>query len=163
MAAAVKHLSSLKISPMMVKIKVLNTTDIESFKELITLFSVEFEREHFNRATDEHLESLLSSPNFTVLTASRDHVITGGLTAYTIEQYYSNKPLAYIYDLAVKQEYQRSGIGKQLIRELLQLYKARGFEEVFVQAEKEDEGAVNFYYSTGALEKQVAHFYYPLT
>jgi aminoglycoside 3-N-acetyltransferase I len=148
---------------MQAQIKMLMNEDVESFKELIALFAEVFETENFSMANDAHLLSLLQNPNFTVLTANMKRTIVGGLTAYTLQQYYSEKPLAYIYDLAVKQQYQRQGIGKQLVNELLRFYKEKGFEEVFVQAEMEDEHAVNFYRASGALEKQVGYFYYPLT
>jgi aminoglycoside 3-N-acetyltransferase I len=147
---------------MQTEIKIVPKDAVANFKELITLFAAVFETENFSMANDAHLLSLLQDPNFTVLTANMNRTIVGGLTAYTLQQYYSEKPLAYIYDLAVKQQYQRRGIGKQLVNELLRFYKAKGFEEVFVQAEMEDENAVNFYRSSGALEKEVGYFYYPL-
>jgi aminoglycoside 3-N-acetyltransferase I len=42
-------------------------------------------------------------------------------------------------------------------------FPARGFEEVFVQADKIDTNAVDFYRSTKPTEEeQVLHFYYRL-
>jgi len=85
----------------------------------------------------------------------------GGLTGYRLDPYYSEKPLAYIYDLAVKKERQRQGIGKKLIEEVTQYFANEGFEEVFVQADKEDDYALDFYRSTVPTEEEdVSHFYY---
>jgi aminoglycoside 3-N-acetyltransferase I len=70
--------------------------------------------------------------------------------------------LVYIYDLAVKKEYQRQGISKKPINHLNNLCKNQGVEEVYVQADLVDDHAIEVYRSTGARFEDVAHFYYPL-
>jgi aminoglycoside 3-N-acetyltransferase I len=95
--------------------------------------------------------------------AKADNQVIGGLTAYIIDQYYSEKPLVYIYDLAVLEEYRRRGIAKSLIKYFTDFCKEKGFEEVFVQADRVDEEALSFYRSTGAnVEEDVIHFTYSL-
>jgi ribosomal protein S18 acetylase RimI-like enzyme len=88
--------------------------------------------------------------------------VVGGLTAYTLQQYYSERPLVYIYDLAVLSHYQRQGIGKLLMEEITAFCKGIGMEEVFVQADQVDQHAIEFYQATGGIAEQVVHFYYPL-
>jgi aminoglycoside 3-N-acetyltransferase I len=68
----------------------------------------------------------------------------------------------YIYDLAVDSRHQRKGIGAKLIAAITSFCKAEGMQEVFVQADRVDEHAVEFYRKTGATEEDVLHFYYDL-
>jgi aminoglycoside 3-N-acetyltransferase I len=78
-----------------------------------------------------------------------------------LDQYYSTKPLAYLYDLAVLTEYQRKGVGRKLIEFTNNYCRQEGFKEVFVQADKMDDYALDFYRSTNpTLEEQVVHFSY---
>ncbi len=140
----------------------LTNQDLDKFIELIQLFEDVFEMENFQIPHREYLQNQLAKSDFFVFVAILDDEVVGGLTSYTLHQYYSTSPLAYIYDLAVKTSLQRKGIGKLLIEGLIQYCKEIGMEEVFVQADKEDEYAIDFYRSTEAKETQVVHFYYPL-
>lgn len=146
-----------------VKIKRLEENDLIKFIELIKLFEEVFEMKDFSIPDSKHLQSLLNRNNFEVFVALLDNKVVGGLTTYELEQYYSEKPLAYIYDLAVDIKLQRHGIGKKLIAETNKFYKEKGFEEVFVQADKIDDYAIDFYRKTNpSEEEQVVHFYYTL-
>ncbi len=114
---------------------------------------------NFSIPEPKHLQRLLNKSDFFVFAALNENKVIGGLTAYVIEQYYSKKPLAYIFDLAVDTKYQRQGIGRKLIDETNKYFKAKGFEEVFVQADKVDDYAIDFYRSTKPTEEeQIVHF-----
>jgi aminoglycoside 3-N-acetyltransferase I len=146
-----------------VSIEKLSSRKLDEFIELIRVFEDVFEMKNFNLPAAAHLQSLLDNPGFLVFVAKfRDKVI-GGLTVYILDQYYSGKPLAYIYDLAVSVAHQRQGIGKKLILYLTEYCRKNGFEEVFVQADKIDDYAIDFYRTTRPTnEEQVVHFYYTL-
>ena len=117
--------------------------------------------ENFSMPDNEHLLNILTKKDFMAFVAIKENKIIGGLTAYTLDQYYSRKPLAYIYDLAVLTNYQRQGIGKQLIAEITKYCAVQGYEEVFVQADKVDDYAIEFYRKTPiTAEEEVIHFYY---
>jgi aminoglycoside 3-N-acetyltransferase I len=134
------------------------------FIELIRLFEAVFEMKDFSIPNERHLQKLLNQDDFFVFIAMIKDRVVGGLTSYVIKQYYSEKPLAYIFDLAVDTNLQRQGIGKKLIAETNKFYKKKGFEEVFVQADKVDDYAIDFYRSTKPTEEeQVVHFYYLLS
>jgi aminoglycoside 3-N-acetyltransferase I len=144
-------------------IKKLNSGDIAKFTELINLFAEVFEMKNFSMPNDKHLLKVLTKPHFMVFVAIRENQVVGGLTAYTLEQYYSDKPLAYLYDLAIRVDFQCQGIGKKLIAALTEYCRLHGYEEVFVQADKVDDYALEFYRSTPITnEEQVVHFYYTL-
>lgn len=131
-----------------ITLKKLETDDLDQFIALIRLFEKVFEREDFTPPPVDHLSRLLKKEDFLVFAALLDGKVTGGITAYVLDQYYSEKPLAYIYDLAVDTPLQRKGIGQTLINAINQHCQDHGFEEVFVQAETEDEHAVAFYRAT---------------
>jgi Acetyltransferases len=136
----------------------------DRFAELVSLFAEVFEMKTFSSPPEHHLQMLLKSPGFMVFVALSGETVVGGLTVYTLQQYYSVKPLAYIFDLAVQTRWQRRGIGRALVEAVKKDCADLGYEEVFVQADKIDDYALEFYRSTGiTLEEDVSHFYYSLT
>ena len=145
------------------RIQKLGDEEFSKFIEVIRLFEKVFEMENFSIPESGHLRRLLKKDDFIVFAATMKNKVVGGLTAYVLEQYYSEKPLVYVYDLAVDENYQRQGIGKKLITEIKKFCTEKGFEEVFVQADTVDQYAVDFYRATRPTEEeQVVHFYYTL-
>ncbi|MGI9542419.1 MAG: GNAT family N-acetyltransferase, partial [Cyclobacteriaceae bacterium] len=141
----------------------LGVSDFEGFVKVIRLFEDVFEMEHFSIPGSDHLQRLLRKNDFFVFAAFLENKVVGGLTAYVLQQYYSEKPLAYIYDLAVEAKHQRQGIGKKLVVEFNNYCREKGFEEVFVQADKIDDYAIDFYRSTAPTqEEDVVQFNYLL-
>ncbi|XDD42962.1 GNAT family N-acetyltransferase [Leptospira sp. WS60.C2] len=143
-------------------IKKLSANDLNLFVELICLFEDVFEMKNFRLPNHNYLQSLLARDDFFVFVSILEGKVVGGLTAYLIRQYYSEKPLVYIFDLAVQTSLQRKGIGRSLIQGINSYCKERGMEEVFVQADVVDDYAIDFYKSTGGHPEDVVHFYYPL-
>ncbi|EOQ88778.1 acetyltransferase (GNAT) domain protein [Leptospira yanagawae serovar Saopaulo str. Sao Paulo = ATCC 700523] len=144
------------------EIKKLSSADLSQFIELIGVFEDVFEMKPFPLPDSNYLQSLLDRDDFFVFVSILDGKVVAGLTAYLLRQYYSERPLVYIYDLAVKTHLQRKGIGKSLIASINRYYKEKGIEEVFVQADLADDYALDFYRSTGGRAEDVVHFYYPL-
>jgi aminoglycoside 3-N-acetyltransferase I len=145
------------------EIQILKSDDLEGLKELITVFENVFEMENFKLPNETHLQRLLKKETFIAVVAKTENKIMAGLTVYVLDQYYSTKPLAYIYDLAVMTEYQRQGVGKKLMEFTTEYCRQKGFEEVFVQADKVDAYAIDFYRSTKPTqEEQAVHFSYLL-
>lgn len=147
---------------MRIEIQKLGSYQTKSFIELLDVFEEVFEMKNFESPSMKHLEELLQKDDFFVFVAIHEGEIIGGLTAYSLTQYYSEAPLVYIYDIAVLKKYQRKGVGKKLILGITDYCKELDVEEIFVQAEDADEHALDFYRSTGALSTKVTHFYYPL-
>jgi aminoglycoside 3-N-acetyltransferase I len=147
---------------MRIEIQKLGSHQIGTFIELIDVFEEVFEMENFKIPRPEHLQELLQKDDFFVFIALSEGRIVGGLTAYSLTQYYSEAPLVYVYDVAVLKKYQHKGVGKKLMLAINDYCKEMGVEEVFVQATDTDEHAIEFYRSTGAQWTKVTHFYYPL-
>src|SRR6185295_15137544 len=98
-----------------IKVEKLNHSDIHKFTELIRVFEDVFEMKNFKMPGEIYLQRLLEREDFFVFVALVKDKVVGGLTSYIMQQYYSKSPLVYIFDLAVKTELQRQGIGKMLI------------------------------------------------
>ncbi|TGL14945.1 GNAT family N-acetyltransferase [Leptospira meyeri] len=145
-----------------IKIKKLASNDLKQFIELIRVFEDVFEMKNFQMPSLHYLQSLLDRDDFYIFVSLHESQVVGGLTSYTLRQYYSEKPLVYIFDLAVLTKYQRQGIGRSLIQGINEYCKKIGVEEVFVQADLVDDYALEFYKSTGGLPEDVVHFTYPL-
>ena len=144
------------------EIRKLEEKDLIFFQDLVNLFIRVFETNHKPSADNEQLLSLLKDEKFFAIAAFDKGRIIGGLSVYKLDQYYSSRPLAYIYDLAVLDEYQRQGIGAALINFTRSFCRDAGYEALFVQAEKADAGALDFYRATEATEQEVVHFTYDL-
>ncbi len=94
---------------MKVALAKLNPEDLDDFVNLIKVFEDVFEWEDFSFPPKNHLQKLLSKQNPLVFVAKVDNKIVGGLTAHILDRYDSEKPSAYIYDLAVLYLFQRKG------------------------------------------------------
>jgi aminoglycoside 3-N-acetyltransferase I len=140
----------------------LKSSDLDKFIALIKVFEDVFEMENFTIPPADYLQKQLNNEGFLVFVALKNNEIVGGLTAYRWDQYYSTKPLIYVYDLAVKTAFQRQGIGKLLMSSIVNYGKENSFQEVFVQADVVDDYALDFYRSTGAIAEDVVHFTYLL-
>src|ERR1044072_8807958 len=98
-----------------IRIEKLNAHDIDRFEEVIRVFEEVFEMKNFEMPPRNYLRHLLMSADFFAIVARAGNRVVGSLTSYIMHQYYEQKPLVYIYDLAVKANFQRQGIGRKLI------------------------------------------------
>jgi aminoglycoside 3-N-acetyltransferase I len=143
-------------------IKHLKPNDLDKFIDLIRLFEAVFEMEDFLLPERKHLQNLLNQPSFHVFAALVNGEIVGGVTAYSMTQYYSTRDAVFLYDLAVASSMQRQGVGKKLMVALNDHCKTIGTEVVFLEADETDQHAIEFYRSTGAQEERGYFFSYPL-
>jgi len=142
------------------EIKKLNSDRLTDFKELIKIFKEVFENDE-PIASDEQLEKLLSNPDFFVFVVMSNSKVVGGLTIYVLHRYFGTKPIAYIYDVGIRYEFQGQGFGKSLIAEVCNFCKQNNFEDAYVEAESEDIDAVSFYRKTKfSSELNAIHFTY---
>jgi aminoglycoside 3-N-acetyltransferase I len=140
-------------------IRRLTNEDLAEFQGLVHLFNLVFEEES-KIASETHLRKLLSSESFIALAALRDDQVLGGLTAYELPLYYSDSSEVFLYDLAVKPDMQRMGIGKKLIESLKAHCTQNEIKGFFVMAHEEDRHAVEFYHATGGKSESVVNFLY---
>lgn len=144
---------------MSIKIKLLTKEDLTEFISLVNLFNTVFEEES-KIGSEANLLDLLKNKSFIALVAIDEDKVVGGLTAYELPMYYSNSSEIFLYDLAVKPDYQRMGIGKGLLQRLKEYCTENGIKEFFVMAHEEDKHAIEFYHATGGKAEKVVNFLY---
>lgn len=146
-----------------ISIKQLLPGDLAEFRQLLGVYADVFEMKGFSMPGDLYLGGLLARKEFIVFVASTPDGVTGGLTAYTLPSYYEESSEVYVYDLAVRSEFQRKGVGRQLIEALAAYCRTHGVREFFVQADAPDEHALKFYSALGGIPEQVVHYNYPVS
>ena len=139
------------------KTRKLNKQDREPLLQLRKLYNEVFETESDNTSF-VYIDNLLKDERILFLVAEQDNQIIGGLTAHILPSLYTEKPEVFIYDIAVKQNLQRKGIGKKLIDYLLDFCSQQGYKEIFVPALTEDTHACNFYKKSGGEEEDIKHY-----
>ncbi len=145
---------------MTVEYRKLTSADLPHLIALIKIYEQEFEMQNFRMPDNNYLQSLLEKDNIIFYIAIADTTIVGGLTAHVLSSTYFQSAEVYIYDFAVTSFMQRKGIGKNLISAFKQYSKDSGFREMFVQADIEDQHALDFYIATGGMPAKVVHFTY---
>jgi aminoglycoside 3-N-acetyltransferase I len=108
--------------------------------------------------SDRYLDALLSRETFWAIAAfARDEVV-GGLTAHTLPMTRAEYSEVFIYDVAVRADHQRRGIGRQLVTLLRASAAEAGIEDLFVPADTDDTHALDFYRALGGAPAAVTMF-----
>ena len=126
--------------------------DEQLAQEMFTLMAEVFEEEHSVLAP-RYLEQLLDNPRFWAFVAlsppdsnsSDEGKVIGGLTAHVLPATRSQFDEEFLYDIAVHPQWQRKGVGRELVDNLLAKARSQGIDEVFVPADNEDLHALDFY------------------
>jgi len=150
----------MKLNTKAFEIKRLTKEDLSTFNLLINMFSMVFEEGESDVRNDANSLRLLGNNNFIAIAAISENEVVAGLTAYELPMYYSEYSEIFLYDLAVKPEYQRIGIGKRLLQSIKEYCIKNGIKEFFVLAHEQDEHAIEFYRSTGGKSEKVVNFLY---
>lgn len=135
----------------------LTAADIGTARQLFLMMARVFE-EPSEPLSDEYLQRLLSRPDYWTIAAFMDDELVGGLTAYTLPMTRQPSSELFIYDIAVRSDRQRKGVGRRLIATLRAAAEAEGIHEIFVPADNEDKHALSFYRSLGGEPAAVTFF-----
>lgn len=138
--------------------------NVDVFMQLLNVFAEVFEWDKNNRVDKQYISDILKKDNFLALVAKVDNKVVGGLTAHILPNYETGSSMIYIYDLGVKISFQKNGIGKNLIRYLIEYAKENNFEEIFTGTEQcDNEEAISFYRKTPfETEMKVLQYSYKL-
>ena len=101
---------------------------------------------------------MLARTDFWAVVAVDEGSVVGGITAHALPMTRDRSVELFIYDLAVRSDRQRQGIGRGLVSELLGLASAAGIKTSFVPADDEDSHALDFYRAMGGEESPVTFF-----
>jgi len=131
-----------------IRIERLTLHDIERARELFLIIANVFETE-CRPGSDSYLTRILARPEFWAIAASVDGQIVGGLTAHTLPLTRLEEWEIFLYDIAVLPQYQRQGLGRQLVNALREQAAAEGITTTWVPADNEDTHALDFYRALG--------------
>lgn len=135
----------------------LTTADAPVARQLFLLLARVFD-EPAEPLSNAYLARLLSRPEFWAIAAFVGDDLIGGLTAHTLPMTSSESSEIFIYDIAVRADQQRRGIGRHLVAALRTAAAAEGVEDIFVPADNEDTHALDFYRALGGEPSAVTHF-----
>ncbi len=108
--------------------------------------------------SDSYIDMLLSRPDFWIIAAFHGGQAIGGITAHTLPMTRTESREIFVYDLAVRADYQRMGVGAALLNRLRAEAAAAGIRDVFVAADEEDLHAIDFYRAVGGTMSTVKMF-----
>jgi aminoglycoside 3-N-acetyltransferase I len=111
--------------------------------------------------SDGYLDDLLGRDAFWALAALMGGEVVGGLTAHRLPMTRAETAELFIYDVAVRADQQRRGIGRRLLAALRESAAAAGVGPVFVGADTSDQHALDFYRALGGVAAPVAMFTFP--
>jgi aminoglycoside 3-N-acetyltransferase I len=131
-------------------------TDIA--RDLFEMMAHVFDEAVGDQPGPAYLERLLSRRDFWALAAFDGAELVGGLTAHTLPMTRSESSEVFIYDIAVRADAQRRGIGTRLVTEIRTQARAEGIGEMFVPADNEDQHALDFYTAIGGEAAPVTIF-----
>jgi aminoglycoside 3-N-acetyltransferase I len=143
-----------------IHVKRLGPGDHEPARRMFQVIAEVFEEEP-EPLRDDYLDRLLGQPTFWAIAAFVGDEIVGGITAHTLPMTRAESSEVFIYDVAVREDHQRRGIGRRLVTALLEEARAQGLSDVFVPADNEDVHALDFYRALGGEPAPVTMFTFP--
>lgn len=138
-------------------VKRLTLDDRDLARSLFTLMADVF-AEGGEALSDGYLDRLLGREDFWAIAACSGDQIIGGVTAHTLPMTRTESSEIFIYDLAVRPDRQRKGVGRRLVAELRAQAAAMGMGVVFVPADNDDIHALDFYRAIGGVPSPVTIF-----
>lgn len=137
-------------------------SDAKLFQDLLQVFAQVFERDPFIPPSLTYLQGLLVQEQVVVYVVIQRDQVLGGLTAYSLPTYYAQGAEMFLYDIGIRPDFQRKGLGKALLQALQEHCKSMGIASLFVAADEEDTHALDFYTHTGGKEAKVRHYTYTM-
>jgi aminoglycoside 3-N-acetyltransferase I len=126
-------------------------------RQLFAMMAEAFEEPN-ETLSDAYLDALLGRGDFWALAALQGGQVVGGLTAHALPMTRAETTELFIYDVAVRPDHQRRGIGRLLLAALRTAAAQAGIGELFVPADNEDTHALDFYRAVGGASAPVTIF-----
>lgn len=114
--------------------------------------------EHGEGSSAERMQNLLRDARFWLFAAFAGDEPVGGLCAHVLPLTSQHGAELFIYDIAVTTDFQRRGIGRQLMQAALGAAAEANLVATFVPAEGDDAQALAFYRGMGGDEQAVSMF-----
>jgi aminoglycoside 3-N-acetyltransferase I len=145
---------------MEIRVKRLTSSDRESAQELFATMSEIFGEDAI-RLSDNYVDQLFRRSEFWALGAFVGDVIAGGITAHSLPMTRTETAELFVYDIAVRSQYRRMGVGRLLFDTLRAQAIEAGINDVFVAADDDDTHALDFYRRLGGKASSVTIFDFP--
>jgi aminoglycoside 3-N-acetyltransferase I len=142
---------------MQVIIKRLTPPDAHEARRLFQMLSEIFAEPH-TALSESYLHKTLSRPDFWALAAIDGGDVVGGLTAHTLPMTKSESQEIFVYDIAVRSDYRRRGVGTCLLSNLRTFAAAEGIDTCFVAVDSVDSHALEFYRHCGGAASSAVLF-----
>ena len=126
-------------------------------QSLCSMMAAVFEEEQIP-PSNAYVAELLARVDFWMLAATQGGEVVGGLTAHVLPMTRDESRELFIYDIAVRVEHQRRGVGRQLMSCLQRRASEAGIATLFVPADDEDLHALDFYRALGGAASPVTFF-----
>ena len=140
-----------------IEIRRFSREDVAAARQMFALMAEVFEEDARPLGTG-YVDRLLGRVEFWALAAFIDGELVGGLTAHTLPMTRAESCELFIYDIAVRADRQRQGIGRRLVGALREMAAAQGIHDLFVPADDDDAHALEFYRALGATGSPVTLF-----
>jgi aminoglycoside 3-N-acetyltransferase I len=135
----------------------LGITDIDAARAAFTMMHEVFDEDR-EPLSDAYIARLLADDAFWAVGAFEGTDPVGCITAHALAMTRHERTELFIYDLAVRADRQRRGIGRQLVDSLVASAAERGIDVVFVPADDDDTHALAFYEGLGGRPAKVTIF-----
>jgi aminoglycoside 3-N-acetyltransferase I len=139
------------------RVRRLGPEDRELARATFALMAAVFGEEH-TPLSDAYLDRLLRRDDLWAYAATCDGAVIAGMTAHTLVMTAFEGAEIFLYDIAVSPVHQRRGVGRALIDRLRRDAIGHGVSAIFVPAEDEDAGAIEFYSALGGRPSHVTFF-----
>lgn len=140
-----------------IRVQRLGPEDRELARATFVLMAAVFGEKH-TPLSDTYLDQLLQRPEFWAFAATDAGAVIGGMTAHALMMTAFEGSEVFLYDIAVSPTYQRRGVGRELIGALRRDATSLGVSTIFVPADDEDTGAIEFYSALGGRPRRVTFF-----
>jgi aminoglycoside 3-N-acetyltransferase I len=144
-----------------VKVVRLAAGDVTLAQTTVALMGEVFAEEPWLPVPDGYLAGLLADGRMWLYAAVDHGDVVGGLTAHQLPMTRAESTELLLYDIAVRTDRQRRGVGRALLDRLRTDGAAAGFGEVWVPVDGEDDDALEFYRRTGGAAQAVTIYTYP--
>ncbi|MSU56531.1 MAG: GNAT family N-acetyltransferase [Candidatus Taylorbacteria bacterium] len=121
-----------------VKIRKISSLDDEIF----SLLTRSFPEVSWNR---DNLAQFINSDSAILLLAGKGNEGCGLLRAHILYRYDKKNPEIFLHEIDVNADYQRQGIGSALIERLKEIAKEINASEIWVIANRSNQGAMHLY------------------
>ena len=142
-------------------IELIKPEEVDKFIELRRIFAEVFEQDA-PLLDEDQIKRIRDNRGFIAIGATVGFELVGGLTAHLVTNYYQGGLDLFIYDIAIKTEHQRKGVGIELLNFTKKFCRNHGVNEMYVAAEADDENALSYYRKTDGKEIAARFFVYEI-